>query len=100
MYLKEYLEKFELDVVTFTAQCLWEPLGKKGKPKHLALLTIYRSLQGLPIRQESAEVIEKATGGQVTVRELRGIDDRDRPVKIKRPRPGRPWPKHDGNSSS
>lgn len=68
MLLKDYLEKYKIDRTKFSADC--------GIP--YSTLMYYASKKGVPT-QKRAELIEKFSDGAVTVKDMRGLDDRDKP---------------------
>jgi len=67
MKLKEFVVKYKIDLVKFSLECGSRPSS------------LYQYMSGKRVpRQKIAEAIEKASDGLVTVREQRGIDDRDK----------------------
>jgi predicted transcriptional regulator len=71
MLLKQYIEKYKIDPVKFALDCNIRPSS------------IYSYLNGKrkPL-QKKAEMIEKMSDGLVTVKELRGKDDRERRKRL------------------
>jgi DNA-binding transcriptional regulator YdaS (Cro superfamily) len=67
MTLKEYLKQFKVPITKFAFHC----------GLSVSSLTHYMNGNRKP-RQGKAEAIEKESGGRVTVKELRGTDDRVR----------------------
>ncbi len=67
MKLKEYLEKYKIKPIEFAVQC------------NIAISALYFYMSGKRIPyQKTAERIEYETRGRVTVKELRGKDDREK----------------------
>lgn len=67
MLLRQFVDKYKVDPVKFALDCGIRPS------------TIYSYLSGKrKPYQETAEAIEKMSDGLVTVKELRGKDDRER----------------------
>ena len=67
MKLKEYIQKYNLDVTQFAARC------------NVAYSSMYEYIrERIKPRQKVAERIEKNSDNLVTVKELRGEDDRER----------------------
>ncbi len=67
MKLREYLNAYKIKVA--------ELVKRTG----IGYSTIYTYLSGnKKPGQENAEILERETGGRVTVKELRGKDDRDK----------------------
>lgn len=63
MMLKEYFDKHRIDPFTFAYNT------------DISVTAIYRYLKGFKPHLKRAVKIEKATGGLVTVEELRGSND-------------------------
>lgn len=67
MLLTEYIKKYKINPVKFAVDCECSPA------------TIYNALRGgKKMYQSIAERIEKMSDNLVTVKELRGEDDRDK----------------------
>lgn len=66
MKLKEYFDKYKINPVEFAVRCRLSPAS------------IYLYLKGRQPHQKTAEIIEKESDGLVSVKELRGTDDRQK----------------------
>jgi predicted transcriptional regulator len=65
MKLKEYLEKNRIEPVIFAVKC------------GISVTSLYRYLRGSRPHLRTAAKIERMTQKNVTVEELRGVDDRE-----------------------
>ena len=82
MKLDHYFLMYNIDIEDFAInKCRYV---KNGRERHISIPSIYLYLRGKARPyQWTAEIIEKATNGLVTVKELRGKDDRENPPRRK-----------------
>lgn len=64
MNINQYLKKYNMSPIEFAVRC------------DICLTSLWRYRKGERMHQDTAERIEKKTGGEVTVMELRGKDTR------------------------